>query len=115
VLCLDASRFSRNGRDWHHLLELCELVGARVIDTDGVYDPCRPNDRLLLGMKVSISESELGIIRARMHDAHPARPLPEGSVLVSTRNFESLTPPPFDQFFMAIYMIACVSRIEGRS
>jgi len=37
----------RNGRDWHHLLELCGLVGARVIDTDGVYDPCRPNDRLL--------------------------------------------------------------------
>jgi DNA invertase Pin-like site-specific DNA recombinase len=55
VLCLDASRFSRNGRDWHHLLELCGLVGAKVIDTDGIYDPCRPNDRLLLGMKGSIS------------------------------------------------------------
>jgi DNA invertase Pin-like site-specific DNA recombinase len=55
----------RNGRDWHHLLELCGLVGARVIDTDGVYDPCRPNHRLSLGMKGSISEFELGIIRAR--------------------------------------------------
>jgi DNA invertase Pin-like site-specific DNA recombinase len=43
VLCFDASRLSRNGRDWHHLLELCGLVQARVIDTDGVYDPCRPN------------------------------------------------------------------------
>jgi Resolvase, N terminal domain len=41
VLCLDASRLSRNGRDWHHLLELCGLVQARVIDTDGVYDPCQ--------------------------------------------------------------------------
>src|SRR6266851_4842282 len=51
VLCLDASRLARNGRDWHHLLELCGLVEARVIDLDGVYDPCRPNDRLLLGMK----------------------------------------------------------------
>jgi DNA invertase Pin-like site-specific DNA recombinase len=69
VLCLDASRLARNGRDWHHLLELCGLVDARVIDLDGVYDPCRPNDRLLLGMKGSISEFELGIIRSRMYDA----------------------------------------------
>ena len=38
------------GRDWHHLLELCGLVQARVIDLYGIYDPCRPNDRLLLGM-----------------------------------------------------------------
>jgi hypothetical protein len=51
VLCFDASRLARNGRDWHHLLELCGLVEARVIDLDGVYNPCRPNDRLLLGMK----------------------------------------------------------------
>jgi DNA invertase Pin-like site-specific DNA recombinase len=64
VLCLDASRLARNGRDWHHLLELCGLVEARVIDLDGVYDPCRPNDRLLLGMKGSIGEFELGIIRS---------------------------------------------------
>src|SRR6202158_5728711 len=69
VLCLDASRLSRNGRDWHHLLELCGLVDARVIDLDGVYDPCRPNDRLLLGMKGSISEFELGVLRSRMLDA----------------------------------------------
>lgn len=69
VLCLDASRLARNGRDWHHLLELCGLVEARVIDVDGVYDPCRPNDRLLLGMKGSISEFELGILRGRMLDA----------------------------------------------
>lgn len=69
VLCFDASRLARNGRDWHHLLELCGLVEARVIDGDGVYDPCRPNDRLLLGMKGSISEFELGVLRARMLDA----------------------------------------------
>jgi DNA invertase Pin-like site-specific DNA recombinase len=55
VLCLDASRLARNGRDWHHLLELCGLVEARVIDLDGVFDPCHPNDRLLLGMKGSIT------------------------------------------------------------
>ena len=62
VLCFDASRLARNGRDWHHLLELCGLVGARVIDLDGVYDPCRPNDRLLLGMTGRISEFELGVL-----------------------------------------------------
>jgi excisionase family DNA binding protein len=69
VLCLDASRLARNGRDWHHLLELCGLVEARVIDLDGVYDPCRANDRLLLGMKGSISEFELNVLRTRMLDA----------------------------------------------
>jgi DNA invertase Pin-like site-specific DNA recombinase len=69
VLCFDASRLARNRRDWHHLLELCGLVEARVIDLDGIYNPCRPNDRLLLGMKGSISEFELGVLRARMLDA----------------------------------------------
>ena len=73
VLCFDASRLARNGRDWHHLLELCGLVEARVIDLDGIYDPCRPNDRLLLGMKGSISEFELGVLRARMLDAAQAK------------------------------------------
>src|SRR5215213_7932140 len=73
ALCLDASRLARNGRDWHHLLELCGLVEARVIDLEGVYDPCRPNDRLLLGMKGSISEFELGMLRARMLDAARAK------------------------------------------
>jgi excisionase family DNA binding protein len=69
VLCQDASRLARNGRDWHHLLELCGLVEARVIDHDGIYNPCLPNDRLLLGMKGSISEFELGVLRTRMLDA----------------------------------------------
>jgi DNA invertase Pin-like site-specific DNA recombinase len=59
--------------DWHHLLEPCGLVEARVIDLEGVYDPCRPNDRLLLGMKGSISEFELGVLRARMLDAARAK------------------------------------------
>src|SRR5712691_11496742 len=50
VFCLEASRLARNGRDWHHMIELCGLVRARVIDLDGVYDPSVPNDRLLLGL-----------------------------------------------------------------
>ncbi len=73
VLCLDASRLARNGRDWHHLLELCGLVEARVIDPDGVYDPCRANDRLLLGMKGSISEFEISVLRSRMFEAVRAK------------------------------------------
>jgi DNA invertase Pin-like site-specific DNA recombinase len=73
VLCSDASRLARNGRDWHHLLELCGMVDARVIDAEGVYDPGRPNDRFLLGMKGSISEFELSVLRARMEDARRSK------------------------------------------
>lgn len=64
VLCIDASRLARNGRDWHHLLELCGVVETRVIDLEGVSYPCRPNDGLPLAMKGSISEFELGVLRA---------------------------------------------------
>ncbi len=69
VFCLEVSRLARNGRDWHHVLELCGLADARVADHDGVYDPRHPNDRLLLGMKGSISEFELGVLRTRMLEA----------------------------------------------
>lgn len=69
VFCLEASRLARNGRDWHHLLELCGLVGTRVFDTDGVYDPSLPNDRLLLGLKGTMSEFELTVMRRRLIDA----------------------------------------------
>ncbi len=69
VFCFEASRLARNGRDGHHVLELCSLMDARVIDPDGVYEPGRPNDRLLLGMKGSISEFELDILRTRMLEA----------------------------------------------
>ena len=72
-MCSDASRLARNGRDWHHLLELCGVLEARVIDTDSVYDPGRPNDRLLLGMKGSISEFELSVLRTRMLDARRSK------------------------------------------
>ena len=65
VLCIEASRLSRNGRDWHHLIDLCALVGAVVIDPDGVYDPRLVNDRLLLGLKGSMSEYELTLLRQR--------------------------------------------------
>ena len=69
VLCIEASRLARNGRDWHHLIELCGLVRTIVIDPDGVYDPCVLNDRLLLGLKGTMSEFELNLLRQRSLEA----------------------------------------------
>src|SRR5580658_2211984 len=69
VLSLEASRLARNGRDWHTLLEFCGLVGALIVDEDGVYDPRLPNDRLLLGMKGTMSEMEVSIFRQRSIEA----------------------------------------------
>src|SRR5712671_6313918 len=69
VLSIEASRLARNGRDWHTLLEFCGLVGTLIVDEDGVYDPRHPNDRLLLGMKGTMSEMELSIFRQRSLEA----------------------------------------------
>ena len=69
VVSIEASRLARNGRDWHTLLEFCGLVGTLIVDEDGVYDPCHPNDRLLLGMKGTMSEMELSVLRQRSHEA----------------------------------------------
>jgi DNA invertase Pin-like site-specific DNA recombinase len=65
VFCLEASRLARNGRDWHHLIELCGLIGAVLIDPEGVYDPRLSNDRLLLGLRGTMSEFELSVLRQR--------------------------------------------------
>ena len=69
VLSIEASRLARNGRDWHTLLEFCSVVGALLIDAEGIYDPALMNDRLLLGMKGTISEMELASFRQRAHEA----------------------------------------------
>lgn len=69
VLAVEASRLARNGRDWHTLLEFCGLVGCLLADEDGVYDSRLPNDRLLLGMKGTMSEMELSIFRQRSLEA----------------------------------------------
>ncbi|HWY81990.1 MAG TPA: recombinase family protein [Roseiarcus sp.] len=69
VVSIEASRLARNGRDWHTLLEFCGLVGTLIVDEDGVYDPRLANDRLLLGMKGTMSEMELSILRQRAHEA----------------------------------------------
>jgi DNA invertase Pin-like site-specific DNA recombinase len=69
VFSIEASRLARNGRDWHTLLEFCGLVGTLIIDEDGVYDSRSINDRLLLGMKGTMSELELSVIRQRSVEA----------------------------------------------
>ncbi len=69
VFCNEASRLARNGREWHHLIDLCGMVGAVLVDFDGVYDPNLVNDRLLLGMKGTMSEFELNLLRQRSREA----------------------------------------------
>src|ERR1700687_3054250 len=69
VFAIEASRLARNGRDWHTLIEFCGLVGTVIVDEDGIYEPRHPNDRLLLGMKGTMSELELSLLRARSMEA----------------------------------------------
>jgi len=69
VFALEASRLARNNRDWHHLIDLCAMTSTLVIDEDGIYDPRAVNDRLLLGLKGSMAEFELGLLRQRAREA----------------------------------------------
>jgi DNA invertase Pin-like site-specific DNA recombinase len=86
VLGLEMSRLARAGRDWHQLIDLCSLAGALLADADGVYDPNWYNDRLLLGLKGTMTELELHLIRQRMASGRLAKasrgelavPLPAG-------------------------------------
>jgi DNA invertase Pin-like site-specific DNA recombinase len=88
VLGVEMSRLARCGREWHQLLELCAISGALLADPDAVYDPCEHNDRLLLGLKGTISEAELHLIKQRMWSGRIAKasrgelavPLPTGYV-----------------------------------
>jgi len=88
VLGIEMSRLARSGREWHQLLELCALSGTLLADPDGVYDPAEHNDRLLLGLKGTISEAELHLIKQRMWTGRLAKarrgelavPLPSGFI-----------------------------------
>jgi len=66
VMGLEVSRLARSSLDWHHLLEMCAMTGTLILDEDGLYDPATFNDRLLLGMKGTMSEAELHVLRARL-------------------------------------------------
>lgn len=69
VFALEASRLARNSRDWAHLVDLCGLTGTLIVDGEGTYDPRDSNDRLLLGLKGTMSEWELSVLRQRSHTA----------------------------------------------
>jgi excisionase family DNA binding protein len=89
VLGIEVSRLARSCRDWHQLLEMCALFDTLIADADGVYDAANFNDRLLLGLKGTMSEAELHILKARMHEGRRAKAsraelvigLPRGFVL----------------------------------
>ncbi len=66
VMGLEVSRLARNSSDWHRLLEICALTSTLILDEDGLYDPAHFNDRLLLGLKGTMSEAELHFLKARM-------------------------------------------------
>ena len=99
VLGIEMSRLARSGREWHQLLELCALSGALLGDLDGVYDPAEHNDRMLPGLKGTISEAELHLIKQRMWSGRIAKarrgelavPLPAG--LVRRRSGEVVLDP----------------------
>ena len=88
VLGLECSRLARNSADWHQLLELCAMTGTLICDEDGLYDPRSFNDRLLLGLKGTMAESELHFIQARLRGGQLSKarrgelimPLPAGLV-----------------------------------
>jgi len=66
ILALEVSRFARSSADWHQLIDVCALTGTLIADSDGIYAPGDFNDRLLLGLKGTMSEAELHLIRARL-------------------------------------------------
>jgi DNA invertase Pin-like site-specific DNA recombinase len=69
IFSIEASRLARTGRDWHTLLEFCGVVGVLLIDAEGIYDPRQIDDRLVLGMKATISEMEVATLRQRSQAA----------------------------------------------
>ena len=96
ILGIEMSRIARNNRDWHNLLEMCAVFGSILADEDGVYDPQDTNDRLLLGLKGTISEFELVTMRnrlerGRLNKAHRGElfhRVPTGYVKLSTERVE---------------------------
>ena len=84
VMGLEVSRLARNSTDWHRLLEICALTETLILDEDGIYDPSHFNDRLLLGLKGTMSEAELHMLRARM----------QGGLLNKARRGELWMRPP---------------------
>lgn len=92
VLGLEASRLARNSTDWHRLLEICALTDTLILDEDGIYDPAHFNDRLLLGLKGTMSEAELHVLRARLR----------GGLINKARRGELWISPPVGLAYDAV-------------
>ena len=73
VFAIEASRLARNGQEWHRLLEFSALVDTLIVDHDGIYDPKHVNDRLLLGLKGTMSEMEISTFRQRSQESRRFR------------------------------------------
>src|SRR5256886_3637676 len=73
IFGVEMSRLAGSNKDWHQLLELCALFHTLIADLDGIYDPAQYNDRLLLGLKGTMSEAELHILKQRMHQGRLAK------------------------------------------
>jgi DNA invertase Pin-like site-specific DNA recombinase len=69
LFCAEASRLARNGREWHQIIDFCSIVGAIIIDYEGAYDPRLPSDRLVLGVKGTVSQFEVDLFRKRAQDS----------------------------------------------
>src|SRR6201995_168660 len=87
LLGVEASRLARSCRDWHQLLEMCALFDPLIADADGVYDAANFNDRMLLGLKGTMSEAELHILKARMHEGRRAKASRAALVIGLPRGF----------------------------
>lgn len=96
VLGLEVSRLARNNADWHRLIELAALTNTLILDEDGVYDPAHFNDRLLLGLKGTMSEAELHVLKARL----------QGGILNKARRGELRVPLPIGFIYQADGVIA---------
>jgi DNA invertase Pin-like site-specific DNA recombinase len=131
ILGIEMSRLARCNKDWHHLLELCARFGVLIGDLDGLYDPSQYNDRLLLGLKGTMSEAELHILRQRLLQGkmHKARrgalgmPVPTGYlrrpsgdiVLDPDEQVQTVVRLVFDQFYRLGSTYAVMNELVRRN
>jgi DNA invertase Pin-like site-specific DNA recombinase len=118
VMGLEVSRLARSSLDWHHLLEICTMTGTLILDEDGLYDPATFNDRLLRGLKGTMSEAELHVLQARLkggilHKASRAAlkvPLPVGLLYAED---QTVMLDPDAQIQQAVHLLFATFKRTG--
>jgi DNA invertase Pin-like site-specific DNA recombinase len=118
VLGLEVSRLARNCADWHRLLEICAVTDTLILDQDGLYNPAQFNDRLLLGLKGTMSEAELHMLQARLHGGslnkakrgELAMPLPIGLVYNAA---QQVVLDPDQQVQQSVHLVFATFRRMG--